>query len=399
MADNRSTTFQEELTTANGEVTFLATKGPLHDDAGNVIGLFGIARDITERRQAEEALRKSEEHYRSLFDNMLNGFAYCRMLFERNRPNDFIYLSVNSAFEALTGLKNVIGKKVSEVIPGIQEDDPELFEIYGRVASTGIPERFETCVKALEMWFSISVYSPQKEHFVAVFDVITERKRAEQTLRESLAEKVALLKEIHHRVKNNLQIVASRLNLQARRVQDKNAVNILRDTRGRVHSMALLHEMLYHSGNLAQINFVVYVEELCGQLKRSFGSSAARVSVAKRVARISLPLEQSLPCGLIISELVSNALKHGFPGKREGTVTVELRPGEGQSLVLSVSDDGVGLPTGLDILNSSTMGLQLVSNLAAQLKGQFAVGRTDGGGTTISVVFPIPEDTLHEGEE
>ena len=100
---------------------------------------------------------------------MLNGVAYCRMEFEQGRPTDFIYLAVNTAFESLTGLKNVVGKSVSEVIPGIRESDPGLFEIYGRVAQTGAPEKFETYVQALQMWFAISVYSPSKEHFVAVF--------------------------------------------------------------------------------------------------------------------------------------------------------------------------------------------------------------------------------------
>ncbi|MFA6053765.1 MAG: PAS domain S-box protein [Thermodesulfovibrionales bacterium] len=145
---------------------------------------MSIIRDISERKQTEEALKKSEELYRSLFENMLNGFAYCKMLFEEGRPKDFIYLAVNSAFEMQTGLKNVIGKKVSEVIPGIRDSDPQLLEIYGRVALTGLPERFETYVNALGMWFWISVYSPVHEHFVAVFDVITERKRAEEELRK-----------------------------------------------------------------------------------------------------------------------------------------------------------------------------------------------------------------------
>ena len=113
---------------------------------------------------------------------MLNGFAYCQMLVEEGLPLDFIYLEVNRAFETLTGLKEVVGKKVSEVIPGIQESDPELLERYGRVAVTGIPETFETYVEALKMWFSISVYSPQKGYFVSVFDVITDRKRAEREL-------------------------------------------------------------------------------------------------------------------------------------------------------------------------------------------------------------------------
>ncbi|MFI5399198.1 MAG: PAS domain S-box protein [Candidatus Binatia bacterium] len=145
--------------------------------------ILSVDREITERKRAEETLRKSEERYRSLFENMQEGLAYCRMLFVDGRPQDFIYLTVNDAFETLTGLKNVEGRRVSEVIPGIRESDPQLLEIYGRVALTGKPERFEIYVEALGMWFAISVYCPEREHFVAVFDVVTERKRAEGALR------------------------------------------------------------------------------------------------------------------------------------------------------------------------------------------------------------------------
>jgi len=146
-------------------------------------------KDSLERKVQERtvALRESEKLFRSLFENMLNGFAYCQMHFDDNdRPCDFTYLSVNRAFETLTGLRNVAGEKVSYVIPGIRATDGELLEIYGRVSRTGNPERFEIFVQALEMWFSVSVYSPEKEFFVAVFDVITERKQAEQKLNETL---------------------------------------------------------------------------------------------------------------------------------------------------------------------------------------------------------------------
>ena len=170
--------FFEREVVVNGTVFFESIS---FAEKFNSLRLYAV--DITARQRAEKALQESEKHYRSLFNNMLNGFAYCQMLFEQNQPVDFIYLNVNSAFEDLTGLKNVVGKKVSEVIPGIRESAPELFVIYGRVALTGIPERFENYVEPLKMWFSISVYSPQKEHFVALFEVITERKRSEEALR------------------------------------------------------------------------------------------------------------------------------------------------------------------------------------------------------------------------
>ncbi|MFZ3019398.1 MAG: PAS domain S-box protein [Gallionella sp.] len=146
--------------------------------------MISMVWDVTDRHRAEAALRESERHFRSLFENMLDGYAYCRMSFEEGKAVDFTYLDVNESFEKLTGLKGVVGRNVSEVIPGIRESNPELFEIYGRVALGGEPERFETYVGELGLWFAIAVYSPKVNHFVAVFDDITERKQNERRLRE-----------------------------------------------------------------------------------------------------------------------------------------------------------------------------------------------------------------------
>jgi PAS domain S-box-containing protein len=158
---------------------------PVKDANGNIIGAVSVVRDITEHKKAEDVLRESEQRYRSLFEHMINGFAYCQMIFDKETPVDFIYLKVNPAFENITGLKNVTGKKVSEIIPGIRESDPEIFEKYGRITLGGKPERFEIYIKSLKVWHSVSLYCPEKGFFVSVFDVITERKQAEEMLRES----------------------------------------------------------------------------------------------------------------------------------------------------------------------------------------------------------------------
>ena len=175
--------FENPVLTRKGDERLIAWHNTiLRDDAGNITGTLSSGEDITERKRTEQTLLKSESRYRSLFENMLDGFAYCKMLFEnQTSPIDFVYLEVNSAFERLTGLKNVVGKKVTEVIPGIKSY-PEVIEICGRVALTGQPEKFEIDLKPLGAWLSVSVYSTEREYFVAVFDNITERKEAEMRL-------------------------------------------------------------------------------------------------------------------------------------------------------------------------------------------------------------------------
>jgi PAS domain S-box-containing protein len=214
---------------------------------------------------------------------------------------------------------------------------------------------------------------------------VTERKQVEEQLRASLREKDALLKEVHHRVKNNLQVVSSLLQLQGARVEDPGAKAAFRESQNRVRSMALLHEYLFRSPERGRIDLAEHVRGLCSHLMLGFGTDPDRVRLTVEVAPIDCSVDQAIPLGLIINELVSNALKHAFPDGRPGRLSVLLREGEGGRAVLTVADDGVGLPADLDVTRTPGLGLQLVVTLVEQLGGRLDVERE--GGTAFHITF------------
>jgi two-component sensor histidine kinase len=213
---------------------------------------------------------------------------------------------------------------------------------------------------------------------------ISDRKAAEQQLRDSLREKEVLLKEVHHRVKNNLQIISSLLNLQARETEHPAAVRALRDSQSRIHSMALIHEQLYRSDNLASIDFAEYVRELTAHVSRSVGAAAQRVSVRVEVDPTPLPLDLAVPCGMIINELFTNAVEHAFPEGGGGEIAVGFRTCRGRR-ELTVSDNGVGLPASGARESSESLGLKVVHALCEQLGGELRLEHD--GGTQCTILF------------
>jgi two-component sensor histidine kinase len=214
---------------------------------------------------------------------------------------------------------------------------------------------------------------------------ITERKRAEAQITAALAEKEALLKEIHHRVKNNLQVVVSLLHLQSEHVKDRTAHGVFLDSENRVKSMALMHENLYRSKDLSSIHVSDYIQTLARDLTRSYSLTSSGVELAVHVEDLVLGMDSAIHCGLLVNELVSNALKHAFPGNRPGSVTVDLREVEDGRYSLIVRDDGVGLPRTFDSRRSDTLGLQLVHTLAEHLDGTVAI--RSGPGTEFEIRF------------
>ncbi|HVP96929.1 PAS domain S-box protein [Methanoregula sp.] len=658
----------------NGEIRDVEVfSGPI-TLAGRQV-LHSIIQDVTERNKAEEVLRESEARYRNLFTNMLEGFAYCRMIYDdAGQPLDFIYLDVNPSFDRIIGTKTVTGKRVTEVFPGIREAFPELFETYGRVASGGEPASFDIDFSPIGKWLHISVYSPEKDHFVAVFEDITvrrlaneqlkkaeekyrhifetalegiyqitpkgklltanpamanilgydsaedltttvtdtarqlwvhqgkrreylrqlrehdvvrdfeceyyrkdksliwvsltthtvrgpdgnvlfsegiltditrrktveseligreaeyrtilrtamdgfciiskegrfldvndafcqmtgytreelltrsladieaketsgeiaahsreilskgadrfetryrrkdgsvidaevsvvvtdrhggqfvtfhhditERKRAQTDLENarseleqkvlsrtrelketnesllaeialrnkaeneivaSLKEKEMLLKEIHHRVKNNMQVISSLLFMQARAQKDEKVKEILKESQDRIKSIALVHEKLYQSRDFDQIDYADYLRKITDHLFESYQVDPGRITLHLNAEKAVLHIDKAVPCSLIINEMISNSLKHAFPGERKGVITIDFKK-SGENYIVTYSDDGIGIPDSVTFDRTESLGMQLIKGLTKQINGSIGLDRTAGTKYTIS--FP-----------
>jgi len=206
---------------------------------------------------------------------------------------------------------------------------------------------------------------------------IVERKEAEAKLKETLAESEILLKEVHHRVKNNLQVISSILNLQSSYVKDLYTLNMLKECRDRIKSMSFIHESLYQSKNFSHVDFGDYLKSLCSNLLYSY-SVTGRVSLNFDIDKLFLSLDTSIPCGLIVNELVANALKYAFPNSKKGNIFISLKRKEEGSNLLIIEDDGIGMPENLNIEETESLGLQLVMTLVDQIDGSLTLERGKG---------------------
>jgi len=245
-----------------------------------------------------------------------------------------------------------------------------------------LPATLENVIKRRQSEMELARYRENLETLVRIrtedlHKEIEERKKAEELVRASLKEKELLLREIHHRVKNNMQIVTSLLNLQAQKATDDRSMEMIKDSENRVRSMALVHENLDESNDFSRIDFRLYINSLLEYLLGAYGVGSDAIRTRVEINDIFLELNAAIPCAQIINELVTNSIKYAFPGGRKGEISIELSK-NGAGYVLTISDDGVGIPSQYNIGSATSLGLQLTGALASQLKGTIVLDRSSG---------------------
>jgi PAS domain S-box-containing protein len=325
------------------------------------------------------ALRQAEEKFRGLVESAPDAMVITH--------RDTIVL-VNAQTERLFGYsrEDLVGQDVGILVPDRHRDQHRLHRTGYILAPKAGPmasglELSGRRKDGSEFPIEISLSPMQSAEgllLTATVRDITERKQLETERLQTLREKETMLKEIHHRVKNNLQVVSSLFYLQSRRIEGGRLSQLLDESRDRVQSIALIHDRLYRSENLANIEFVGYLRSLVASIKATYGDAALSVNAAITGSDVSLDIEHAVPCGLIVNELVSNAFKHAFPAGRAGKIEVHVRKEQEGQVVLEVADDGVGIPESVDWRQPQSLGLQLVASLTIQLRAISDLDRSRG---------------------
>ncbi len=333
---------------------------------------MGLITDITERKRGEEVLRQSEQRLRLMVENLPAGAVYVEgNAIYFNRATERITGYLRSEISTVEEWFHKLYGKEHEAIRQVYEQD--------RAGGFSTPRTVAITRKdAQTRYVEFAAYGFEQGEVWLLYDV-TELKRAE--------ERTTLLREIHHRVKNNLQVVSSLLGLQSRSIPDEQTRRMFLESQNRIHTMALIHERLYQSDRLSEIDSSEYIRQLAGHLFRSYGVSSSRVRLVTEIDDLPLTMDTAVSCGLIINELVSNALKHGFPGGRGGELRIKLRRSEDGDIQLVVSDNGIGLPENVNLWSARSLGLRLVRTLADQLGATVDVRSTGGVETTLT--FPV----------
>jgi PAS domain S-box-containing protein len=408
-ATGRVRNFELELRHKDGgSIPVLVNATAVYDEAGQFVASRSVLIDRTElhrTREAEEqmreltaslehriaertqALRESEEKFRTAFDHAPNGMAIVSL--------EGRFVKVNPALCEIVGYptEELLARDFQSIThpDDLEADLGHVRRLLAGAANNFAMEKRYHHKDSHIVWVMLTVTLVRDEvgqpvHFISQVQDITERKRAEERIHTALEEKETLLKEVHHRVKNNLAVVCELLQLQARRLGESRLYEILIESRDRVYAMAVVHEMLYQSHNLAAVELPAYIERMTRHLLASY-RAGENVHFSASCDPIALPLETAIPFGLLLNELISNCLKHAFPDGRAGKIRVTVRH-RNQRLELAVQDDGVGFPEDVQPRSSRTMGLRLIQGLTGQLKGTLEY--LPSSGTWIRIEFPVP---------
>jgi PAS domain S-box-containing protein len=356
---------------------------PLYEDLFRIIMFMAIGIVVAvlseEIEQKDVKLRESEEKFRSVADSAVDGII--------TTDTEGKIVLFNSSLKNIFGYETdeMIGKQVTMLMPDRYKKifcaNLEKFKSTGAHELAG--KTFETIglkKDGTEFPFEISIATWSSKGNVFITSIIrdvTERKKTEKLLQKSINDKEILLKEIHHRVKNNLMIISSLLNLQSRYIKDEESKNIFKESQNRAKSMALIHERLYQSTDLKRIDFGDYIRTLTDDLYHTYVLDSSIVKLNIQVEDLMLDIDHSIPLGLIVNELVSNSLEHAFPHGKSGEITIKFYS-QGHKYLLEVKDDGVGIPNDIDYKNTDSLGLRLVTSLTEQIEGEIEFNNEHG---------------------
>lgn len=334
--------------------------------------IFGTGRDLTEQKRMENALKESEEKYRLLVENQTDMVV-------KFDPEGKVLFASPSYCEVLGRTEeSILG---SNFLPLVHQDDQgKMQRALDKLHRPPYVVFLEHRLLTMNGWRWIAWADKaimddegNLEAFVGVGRDITERKLAEDRIMRSLKEKELLLREVHHRVKNNLQIISTLLSLQSSQIDDQSVIDLYRESQNRILSIALIHENLYQSEDLSNIKFERYVKSLIDDLFHSFGVDSDKIHIDIKIKDIVMGIETAIPCGLIINELISNTLKHAFPDGK-GQITLELDEKENKSYSLIIKDNGEAFPDEFEA-NNETLGMKLISSLVSQLDGEMTINK------------------------
>ncbi len=355
---------------------FSISAGPLF--SGNeVAGITLILRDISESKEAEEKIIKSEGKYRSVVENAAD------LIINLDSESNIQFIN---HLRPGTNLEEVIGTSIYKMVP--KEYHEQAKEKIKKVFEFKKPQSTELQglhIDGTSAWYSANagpVFSGDEVTGITlIIRDISDNKTAEVKTKQSLKEKEILLKEVHHRVKNNLQIILSILNLQYSNITDEKTLDLLRDIRSRIKAMSFIHELLYQTNDFSSINFSQYIRNITSNLMYSYSQNHT-VDLKLDVGNIFLDLDRAIPCGLIINEVVTNALKYAFPNQGNGIIRISLKQ-TNEFTHLTISDNGKGFPNNIDFRNTESLGMQLVVALVNQLRGDIVLDNSDGAKYTI----------------